>query len=74
MFYRGKELKNECCLDDSGFQRIYKDEEGIEQPLTICILCHIGKITENQMKEAVVLQTQGKLPTSYIEYLITMEQ
>jgi hypothetical protein len=46
MFYRGKELKNEMVLEDCGFQRSYKDEEGLEQSIAICILCHVVKITD----------------------------
>ena len=75
MFYRGRELKNDLYLKDCGLQTVYKDEEGLEQKLAVCILCNISKITDIQVKEANQLQNQGKITesASYVEYMLNQE-
>ena len=46
-FYRGKELKNEVKLSECNFQTTFKDEEGLMQPLAVCLLSHTSKIPES---------------------------
>lgn len=75
MFYRGKELKNDVKLNNCNFQTTFKDEEGLVQPLTVCLLCHTSKSDDNNSQNFLTLKETGAIdpdqeekPSSYLEY------
>ena len=86
MFYRGKELKNSMKLKDCAFQLSYKDEEGIQQDLAVCILCHTPKIQESMQPKVEGLINNGSInpgvdysldnvvPKTFVEFQLLQEK